>query len=49
MNQNVDRTKDLADRKLREAFKKKNCIFNDIDQKGGRGSDQKPNFFKLKK
>ena len=30
---------------LREAFqKKKNGIFNDIDQIGGRGSDEKPNF-----
>ena len=34
---------------IREAFKKKNWIFNDIDQIGGRGSEKKPNFMKVEK
>ena len=28
---------------------KKNCIFNDIDQIGGRGYKKKPNFIKVEK
>ena len=34
---------------LRVAFQIKNRIFNDIDQKGGRGSEQKPNFIRTMK
>ena len=34
---------------IREAFNKKNGEFSDIVQKGGRGSDQKPNFMNTEK
>ena len=34
---------------VREAFNKKNGEFSDIVQKGGRGSDQKPNFMNTEK
>ena len=42
-------TSGYADKKLREAFNKKNGKFHDIVQKGGRGSDQEPNFINKEK
>ena len=39
----------LIIKSLREAFNKKNGEFSDIVQKGGRGSDKKPNFMNTEK